>query len=167
MSYHNDEVRGILVQIGGERLLLPNATITEVLAAVPVQPIEGTPSWLIGEIDWQGWKVPLISFAALSGLPGSGKSEHDKIVVLKALGGNERLPYFALQTGVFPQLISVPRDGLLADAAEGDVPPMVRVRVLLGSSSILLPDLDMIEKQLNDALNAVNWSSFAHMTVPE
>ncbi len=66
-------------------------------------------------------------------------------MVLKALGGNAALPYFALLTVSFPQLISVPRDGLLADASEEALPQGVHMRVLLGEQSALLPDLDAIE----------------------
>ncbi|MDR2871554.1 MAG: chemotaxis protein CheW [Xanthomonadaceae bacterium] len=158
MSYHNDEVRGVVIQAGIERLLLPNATIGEVLSKVPVEAIPNTPGWLVGQIDWQGWKVPLIAFASLSGLGEELSIGHNKIVVLKALGGNERLPYFAIQTAVFPQLVSVPRDGLLADAAEGELPEVVRMRVLLGKRSTLLPDLDAVERKVMEALDAVNWN---------
>ena len=54
MSYaSNDEVRGVLIQAGAERVLLPNATVAEMMSRVPVQPIEGAPDWLAGYIAWQ------------------------------------------------------------------------------------------------------------------
>jgi len=77
------------------------------------------------------------------------------VVVLKALGGNPEMPYFALLTQSFPQLIAVPRDGLLADASEESLPQGVHMRVLLGEQSALLPDLDAIESAVVTALAAV------------
>ena len=76
----------------------------------------------------------------------------NKIVVLRALGGNPDLPYYALLTPSFPRLVSVPRDGLLADATEEELPVGVQVRVLLGDEVAILPDLQAVEKQISDAL---------------
>ena len=153
MSYaNNDEVRGVLIQAGTERVLLPNATVAEMMSRVPVNPIEGVPPWLAGYIDWQGWEVPLLSYARFSNLGDEPLGGNNKVVVLKALGGNPEMPYFALLTQSFPQLIAVPRDGLLADASEESLPVGVHMRVLLGEQSALLPDLDAVESAVILAL---------------
>ena len=55
-------------------------------------------------------------------------------------------------TQSFPQLIAVPRDGLLADASEESLPVGVHRRVLLGEQSALLPDLDAVESAVILAL---------------
>jgi chemosensory pili system protein ChpC len=155
MSYaSNDEIRGVLIQAGDERVLLPNATVAEVMSRVPVEPLGDAPRWLVGQIAWHGWKVPLLSFARLSGLGEEPAAVNNKIVVLKALGGHAGLPYFALLTASFPQLISVPRDGLLADASEEALPQGVHMRVLLGEQSALLPDLDAIESMVLESIAA-------------
>ncbi|HEY9254152.1 MAG TPA: chemotaxis protein CheW [Stenotrophomonas sp.] len=155
MSYaNNDEIRGVLIQAGEERVLLPNATVAEVMSRVAVEPVVDAPRWLVGQIAWHGWKVPLLSFARLSGLGEEPTAVNNKIVVLKALGGNAALPYFALLTVSFPQLISVPRDGLLADASEEALPQGVHMRVLLGEQSALLPDLDAIETMVLESYAA-------------
>ena len=152
MSYANSaEIRGVLIQSGSERVLLPNATVAEVMSRVAVEPLPDMPRWEIGRIDWYGWKVPLLSFARLSGIGEEPAAVNNKVIVLKALGGNPALPYFALLTVSFPQLISVPRDGLLADASEEVLPNGVHMRLLLGEQSALLPDLDAIEAQVGQA----------------
>ena len=151
MAYKSDEIRGVMIQSGRERLLLPNATVAEVLARVAVQPLEGTPGWLPGHIEWHGWEVPVVDFSRLAGL-GEDPSGRVRVVVLKALGGDEGLPYFALQTASFPQLVSVARDSLLADASEEELPRGVQMRVLLGEQGALLPDLEDIERQIVQVL---------------
>ena len=152
MSYaSNDEVRGVLIQAGAERVLLPNATVAEMMSRVAVQPIEGAPDWLAGYIAWQGWEVPLLSYARFNG-GDEPVSASNKVVVLKALGGNPEMPYFALLTQSFPQLIAVPRDGLLADATEEELPVGVKVRVLLGDEAAVLPDLEVVETMIGEAL---------------
>lgn len=154
MSYaSNDEIRGVLIQSGNERVLLPNATVAEMMAKVDVQAVSDAPRWLLGEIAWHGWQVPLVSFARLSGLGEEMTGGNNKVVVLKALAGKPERPYFALLTQTFPQLISVPRDGLLADASEETLPDTVHMRVLLGEQSALVPNLDAVETAL-DTLTA-------------
>ena len=130
MAYNSDEIRGVMIQVGDDRLLLPNATVAEVLAKVPVEPVEDAPDWLPGRIDWHGWQVPLVKFATLAGLQEDAAGRGNRVIVLKALGGDEALPYFGLLTASFPQLVSVPRDSLLADAPEDDLPRGIHMRVL-------------------------------------
>lgn len=150
MSYaSNDEIRGVLIQAGGERVLLPNATVAEMMSRVTIEPVVDAPRWLLGQIAWHGWQVPLLSFARLTGLGDETVGGHNKVVVLKALSGNAQRPYYALLTQNFPQLISVPRDGLLADASEETLPDIVHMRVLLGEKSALLPNLDALESALD------------------
>ena len=142
----NDEVRGVVLQCAGEKVLLPNATVAEVMSRVQLQPAaEGAPAWLAGTLAWQGFDVPVVAFGRFTGLDSDLLVGQLKVVVLKALGGQVHLPYYALLTESFPQLIAVPRDGLLADASEEIVPVGVHMRVLLGEQTALLPDLDAVE----------------------
>ena len=142
----NDEVRGVVLQCAGEKVLLPNATVAEVMSRVQLQPAaEGAPAWLAGTLAWQGFDVPVVAFGRFTGLGSDLLVGQLKVVVLKALGGQVHLPYYALLTESFPQLIAVPRDGLLADASEEIVPVGVHMRVLLGEQTALLPDLDAVE----------------------
>ena len=154
MAHSSDEIRGVLLQAGEERVLLPNATVAEVLAKVPVEPVEDAPDWLPGRIDWHGWQVPLVKFATLAGLQEDAAGRGNRVIVLKALGGDEALPYFGLLTASFPQLVSVPRDSLLADASEDDLPRGIQMRVLLGEQSAMLPDLELVERMVAQALAA-------------
>ena len=154
MASSNDEIRGVLVQVGEERLLLPNATVAEVLSRVPVEAIDNAPAWLSGQILWHGWQVPVVSLTQLTGQGQEKVATTSKIIVLKSLSGVESLPYFALLTQSFPRLVSVPRDGLLADATEDALPPGVQMRVLLGDEAALLPDLENIGLMISEALAA-------------
>ncbi|RXR04437.1 chemotaxis protein CheW [Pseudoxanthomonas composti] len=149
----NDELRGVLVQTAGERLLLPNTTVAEMMSRVPITPLADAPEWLVGQIAWQGLSVPVLSFARLAGIGADPVGGNVKLLVLKALGGNPQLPYFALLTPSFPRLVTVPRDGLLADATEESLPLGVHMRVLLGEESALLPDLERLETLIDEALS--------------
>ena len=152
MAYNDDEIRSVLVQTAGGRLLLPNASVAEVLVWTQPQALPAAPAWLLGQFEWHGRQVPLAAFAPMVGLAEETALPNSRIVVLKALGGNSELPYFALLAQGFPRLAAVPRDGLLAEATEEDLPPGVHMRVLLEDETALLPDLDKLEGMLAEAL---------------
>ena len=149
-----NDIRGVLIQVAGARLLLPNATIAEVLAYADPDPVANTPDWLLGRIRWRGWQLPLIAFSRLSGIADEAGGLGSKVVVLKALGGDSKSPYFAMLTQGFPRLVTVSQDTVMADAhAEDDtLPNGVQARVLLNQDQALLPDLERVESMIGDAL---------------
>ena len=148
------DIRGVLIQVAGARLLLPNATIAEVLSYADPDPVENTPDWLLGRIRWRGWQLPLIAFSRLSGIAEDSGGLGSKVIVLKALGGDSKAPYFALLTQGFPRLVTVSEDTVVADggAADEAMPIGVQARVLLNQDDALLPDLEGIERMIGDAL---------------
>lgn len=154
MSLSND-IRGVLVQIEGARLLMPNATISEVLSFAAPDAVEGAPDWLLGRIRWRGWQVPLLSFARMSGTAQEGGGLGSKVLVLKALGGDSTLPHLALLTQGFPRLVTVSRDALrpaAGDDASAPLPAGVLMRVVLNDDPAWIPDLGAIEASLREAL---------------
>ena len=42
-----NDIRGVLIQVAGGRLLLPNATIAEVLSYAEPDAVAGAPDWLL------------------------------------------------------------------------------------------------------------------------
>ncbi|MET0327327.1 MAG: chemotaxis protein CheW [Luteimonas sp.] len=150
------EIRGVLIRAGSTHLLLPNATISEVLSYSPPEAVANAPDWLLGRLRWRGWRLPLVAFPVLS---GQGEEQADlasKVVVLKTLGGDARLPFFALLTEGFPRLVTISEDNLL-DESEGHddaLPFAVRARVRLNDDVALIPDIDLIEQSVREALVA-------------
>ena len=115
--------------------------------------VENTPDWLLGRIRWRGWQLPLIAFSKLSGIADEQGGLGSKVIVLKALGGDAKLPYFAVLTQGFPRLVTVSRDTVITDeTAEHALPTGVQARVLLNEDEALLPDLGQVESLIRDAL---------------
>ena len=150
------DIRGVLIQVAGGRLLLPNATIAEVLSYADPEPIDNVPDWLLGRIRWRGWQLPLITFSRLSGIAQETGGLGSKVIVLKALGGDAKAPYFALLTQGFPRLVTVSQDTVIADGGDADeaLPQGVQARVVLNQDPALLADLEAVETLIKDALKA-------------
>ena len=145
-------IRGVLIQVAEARLLLPNATIAEVLSFANPDPLEDAPDWLLGRIRWRGWQLPLVSFSRFAGIADEQGGLGSKVIVLKALGGDAKRPFFALLTQGFPRLVTVTEAALLSDAGDAGVPDGVLSRVRLNEEEALVPDLAAIEEQLGEVL---------------
>lgn len=145
------DIRGVLIQVSGARLLLPNAVIAEVLSFADPAPVDNAPEWLLGRIRWRGWQLPLVAFAQLAGIDHEQGELSNKVAVLKALGGDPKAPYFALLTQGFPRLVTVSQTALVAGATD-DLPDGVHARVILNEDEALVPDLEGIEAMIGQAL---------------
>lgn len=148
-----DEVRGVLIQVVGSQLLLPNASTVEVLSYAEPDPVDNAPNWMLGNIRWRGWRVPMLSYSRLAGVGSETSSVGTKVVVLKALGGDPKLPYFAIVAQGFPRLVTIARESLMLDTEQHErLPESVRTRVVFNDDIALVPDLDAIERSIVQVL---------------
>lgn len=155
------EIRCVLVPVGNLRLLLPNATIAEVVTQSKPEPVADAPEWLLGRIAWRGWRVPLVSFTKLAGTEEGDAELSVRVAVLKALGGNPKLPFIAVLTQGFPRLTTLNAE-LIIPTHDGSVlPPGVRAHVLVRDDVAMIPDLEWIETELLDLLDAAELAGSA------
>lgn len=151
MNTVSRDVRGVVIQTEAARLLLPNATISEVLSYANPEPVDEAPAWLLGRIRWRGWRLPLVAFAPLAGLGGEQGGLGSKVVVLKTFGGRQDLPYFALLTKGFPRLVTVSPEKLVREEAE-QLPRGVGMQVVFDGDVAFIPDIDGIETAVREAM---------------
>lgn len=147
------EIRCVLVPVGEARMLLPNATIAEVVTYSAPEPVEGAPHWLLGRIAWRGWRVPLVSFTQLAGTAEGDSELVVRVAVLKALGGDPRLPFIAVQTQGFPRLTTLNAELIIPTHDGKGLPDGVRAHVLVRDDVAMIPDLEWIEAHLLDLLD--------------
>lgn len=148
------EIRGVLIPISGGRLLLPNATVAEVITLSTPEPIDNAPDWLLGRITWRGWRLPLLSFSTMAGLVQREGELNSRVAILKALGGNPRMPFLAVVTQGFPRLTTLSAEIIVPVDDGQELPPGTRDRVMVRDDEALIPDLEAIEQQVDAALEA-------------
>jgi chemosensory pili system protein ChpC len=146
------EIRCVLVPVGDLRLLLPNATVAEVITLATPEPVPGAPEWLIGRIAWRGWRVPLISFTKLSGAEEGDAELSVRVAVLKALGGNAELPFVAVLTQGFPRLTTLNAELIIPTHDGKALPRGVKAQVLVRDDVAVIPDLEGIENEVYELL---------------
>jgi chemosensory pili system protein ChpC len=146
------EIRCVLVPVGNLRLLLPNATVAEVITLATPEPVPGAPEWLIGRIAWRGWRVPLVSFTKLAGAQEGDADLSVRVAVLKALGDNPELPFVAVLTQGFPRLTTLNAELIIPTHDGKALPRGVKAQVLVRDDVAVIPDLEGIESDVYELL---------------
>jgi len=153
MNAPQRDIRGVLIAVSEGRLLLPNASVAEVITFSEPEPVENAPAWLLGRIRWRGWRLPLLSFSRFAGWSEEEGQLGAKVAVLKALGGNPKLPYFAVLSQGFPRLVTVPRAALAESHDIKELPLGIHSKVVLNDDAAVVPDLVSLELLIDKALN--------------
>lgn len=152
MNAPQRDIRGVLITVNQGRLLLPNASVAEVITFSDPEPVENAPAWMLGQIRWRGWRLPLLSFSRFAGWSNEEGQIGAKVVVLKALGGNPKLPYFAMLSQGFPRLVTVSRAALSESHGIKELPVGIHSMVMLNDDAAAVPDLMSLELLIDKAL---------------
>ena len=151
----SDELYGLLVPLAEERLLLPRITIVEVITWQAPEKVENAPPWHLGNIQWNGRPIPVISFEALCGHAVPPPGGRTRIAVIVAIGTSLTGGYFGIVMQGFPQLVRANADVVKSDPNHSfseRSPIICRVRML--NESPLIPDLPRVEEMISEESRA-------------
>jgi chemosensory pili system protein ChpC len=158
MSAEQTELYSLLVPLQGERLLVPRACVAEVIAFVVPEPSESDqdrPEWFLGYITWNGRRLPVASFEAMSGEEVKKRPGRTRIVVFNTIGDELDGSYYGIITQGFPQLVRVNADVLTVETeqtwAQGQ-PVICRTRMI--NEYPLIPDMERLEAMIAKVSNA-------------
>ena len=149
MSVESAELYSLLVPLSGDRLIVPRACVAEVVRFNEPTPEEGSHPWMLGNVDWNGRPLPVVSFEGALGSEVPVSTGRTRIVVFYASTGQLRSGFFGVLTQGFPQLVRVNEEVLKLEAKEGwpaDAPVLCRVRMI--NEYPLIPDLEKLENML-------------------
>jgi chemosensory pili system protein ChpC len=149
------EIRGVLITVSGGRLLLPNTSVSEVITLSQPEAVDDAPQWLLGRVGWRGWRVPLLSFPDLVGWPSAAGALNSRVAIIKALGGNPRLPFIAMVTQGFPRLTALNADVIIPSGDGSDMPEGISAQVMVRDDEAYVPDLEAIEHKVAEVLDLV------------
>lgn len=137
------EIRSVLVPVTDAELLLPNASIAEIVGYTTPDPIDQAPEWLLGNILWHGWQVPVVAFGVLTEQQEREPIEGAKICVTKSLIDNERMPYIGILAQGFPRLVTV-TESALTEVPDSSTHIATAGKAIIGDREAWVPDLDRI-----------------------
>lgn len=148
-----EEVYSLLVPLEGARLLVPRVCIAEVTGYSTPETVTGSLPWLLGFNEWNGRRIPLLSFEGACGRSIPSTGGRTRVVVFYALTGHLEAGYFGVVTQGFPQLVRVNGTVLEADSIqEWDEAPPIICQVRMVNQHPIIPNLEAVEQMIAEAI---------------
>ena len=139
-----EQLRCVLLSVGGAELLVPNAVLAEVSNFVPPEPFEDAPDWLLGTVEWNRWSVPVIAYGRLVRTDTEeAPAAKSRIVITKSLQHSERMPYLGILVSGAPKVVDARVDSLEAEDSDNRMIGLL-AEVSVRKKKALVPDLDRL-----------------------
>lgn len=145
------EIRTIVAPLTNIHVMLPNGAVAEVLNYKSPKPFKKAPSWLLGEIAWHGWQVPVICYGQLV-TEGSNNSITSKcrILIIKTLGESTQVHYIGLVIQGLPRLKKVTADTLV-EKHNDEQSEAVFSEVSIDGLQAVIPELNSLTRIVEQA----------------
>jgi len=139
------QLNGLLLPLADRLLLLPSAAVAEVIRyQSEPEPLDNALLGLLGQINWRGLKLPLISFETASTAQSS--VANTQFAILNVTCEQARLKFFALQLQGHPHPILL--DSTLTSNEEALLPLELAAVSLADGRIGKIPNLSALEDQL-------------------
>jgi chemosensory pili system protein ChpC len=151
VSQEHRELYSLLIPLKGERLLVPRMCVAEVIAFAEAtrDRHEESPDWFLGTIDWNGRRLPVVSFDDPQVEERKSRRGRTRVVVLHAITQELKGGFYGILTQGFPQLVRVNPDVLTLETEQPlpeDKPVLCRARMI--HEYPLIPDVERLERMI-------------------
>jgi chemosensory pili system protein ChpC len=145
------EIRTIMAPLIDGHVLLPSSAVAEVLEFTPPDPIKKAPAWLLGELAWHGWQVPVICYEQLISDKNSNVlNSKVRILIIKTLGESTQVSYIGLIIQGLPKLKKVTADSLVEQQG-GELPKTIFSNVKIDDLHVMIPELGKLTRIVEKA----------------
>ncbi len=147
------EIRGVLLPLHEAQLLLPNASVSEVVGLEELRVVPDMPAWFLGIQLWRGQEIPVVSFEELVEVPAVEPGVRSRVAVCNTLGGNPRRPFIGLLLTSTPRLVRVREDVVAPQSNEQELGAVVKRQVIINGENAWIPDMNSVEWVVQEAMS--------------
>ncbi|MGH1537709.1 MAG: chemotaxis protein CheW [Gammaproteobacteria bacterium] len=139
----------MLLPLNGNDVLLPKSIVKEVVYKPSIKLFEKDDDWLIGEIDWQDYVIPVISFERMCNQTRDIKSNHIRAVICYVVENTETFPLYAIEVQSLPRPLILDsralynHEGMMSKYSE-----LISYNVKIGSKELAIPNFQKLEEIL-------------------
>ena len=137
-----------LIPVKRFNLVLPNSAVAEVISRKEINQEKANQVWLLGTIEWQNDKIPVIEFDKID--EADQESEYTKytiIIVRNCLPGNEnnnRIEHFGILAKSMPQVIEANAHSIGKELHPQISHSQAKSYLTFHGKAALIPDIESI-----------------------
>ena len=144
MSDESTELRVVVAPLARGNVLIPGGAVSEVVSHQPLAPLKKSPVWVLGELEWNGWQVPVISYTRLMNRQARDTvTTRSRILIVRTLSETAPVPYIGLLVQGLPRLARITEDALGDIEAQEKIEGVFRMVSFDGDTAVV-PDLDEV-----------------------
>jgi chemosensory pili system protein ChpC len=141
----------LLLNIEGTQLILPDIAVAEIIEFQAMEAgNEDAPIWFLGEVEWRGLTIPVVSLEAMNHGSFFSHNNRLKIVVINSMSQSD-FKYWAFVAQETPKLLRINSESLVNDSA-AEFGEMQAVAAELYGEPVLIPDLEKIETAIGEEI---------------
>lgn len=147
----DNQVRALMAPIPGGGVLVPGTMIAEVVNYNDPEPFHEGPDWLLGEVRWNGWQIPVVNLGMLAGLSDDySVPPRARVLIVKTLSMASSVLHIGLLVDGLPRLKNVTPANLIE--IEAETPDGVFSHVSVEDQDAVIPDLDELALTIEKAV---------------
>lgn len=139
----------MLLPLSTNDVLLPKSIVKEVVYKPTVNTYDDEDDWLIGDIEWEGYIIPVVSFERICNQLRDTKSKHIRAVVCHVIENSEVFPLYAIEVQSIPRPLILDsralhtHEGMMNKYSE-----LISFYVKIGSKELAIPNFQKLEEIL-------------------
>ena len=138
------DLRGVLLPMQNTQLLLPNATVSEVISYRETEEIVNAPDWLVGSITWRQRKVPVVAFEYFLENKIGAPGYRARIALCHNISDKPKMPFVGIICNSIPKLARVNDETIDENYLNGVLPEMTLKHFSYNDEETWLPDVELL-----------------------
>ena len=147
---NTDEIPSLLVPMANAKLVLPTVSVAEMIPyqapqACQTVVFDTIPDWYLGNLNWRGVSVPMLSYEQLNGEPAPKILPHSQILILNNTGVDTQLPFLCMPTQGIPRLSRIAVNEI-SENADAFIKEYDQMHVYVAGEQAIIPDVSKLER---------------------
>jgi chemosensory pili system protein ChpC len=148
---HKEFIKSIILTLKNELVVVPNASVAEIISVQDVREVENSPRWMLGKARWRGVEVPVVSYEAAGGDDVQAVNINTQVAVMYSVSEDSEHAYIGLAMHGVPHVSTFSRDQIRTDENVSSDHPMVAQKVRINGAAAGILDLFAIDEMLQQA----------------
>ena len=140
------EIPCLVVPMMNRPLLVPNASVAEVITYAKIRKVSDAPTWCLGVVEWRHIFLSLVSFEGLNDFPIIEPDLRSRILIMNGILGDPRLPFYAVMVHGIARSVRIKETDIIYEKTATGHVDLMNVNVL--GDPLVVPDLDRIEQEI-------------------
>lgn len=147
-TVQENKVRCLTLNFFSYKMLLPNASVAEVIELKSIEPKLGAPEWFGGLMNWRDQAVPVIIFERVMNSDASKPQSYRRVLILNTPNNKGCSPFIALGCQSIPSLTLIEEERLAAT----DIQSEQATHIKLDGENYIIPNISLLETMVSKVM---------------